>query len=487
MFRTQAALVAGLLLSLVVTVSGAQTAAVGGKPSIWDLRPLGRHAAELPTAQFADFACGTNGGPPSTVIAGWHEFGRCPAERETGLREVYFRYDDEDEYWALANNLRREVYGGTMVFSHPVIVSGLFTDDGFLIGLRIVTDPRIDEEMRRKSVTLLHFFLNAYADAGIQCRSVERAGDETPAGPLFIKELCSSDSPERHLLVESHYYRKAGQTAFDPRTAGLIPTVGQFRSESRLLEVMTAEIPDRAAKAELYRGWQPAPSDLAMRARDCAGCDLSGVNLKRADLRNANLAGANLQGANLHGAILAGARLAGANLREANLNKADLKRADISNAVLVDAMGHEAHFDGANARGADFTTSAMQRAEFLSANLSGANMTQADLWEARMGGANLRGAVLYNTWLVSARLQNAQFAGATAEKIVLYGAHLTGADFTGADMRGAEIDEADLQRANFTNADLRGATLTATKLLDARFDGAKLDGARFPKGFRPEP
>ena len=487
MSRTQGALIATLLLSLVPMAAGAQTATGVAKASIWDLRPLGRHAAELPTAQFADFACGTNGGPPSTGIAGWHEFGRCLAERETGLREVYFRYDDEDEYWALANNLRREVYGGTMVFSHPVLVSGLFTDDGFLIGLRIVTDPRVDEEMRRKSVTLLHFFLNLFADSDIQCRSAEPASDETPAGPLFIKELCSGESPGRRVVAESHFYRKAGQTAFDPRTAGLIPTAGQFRSESRLLELMTAEIPDRAAKAEFYRAWQPAPSDIAVRARDCPGCDLSGVNLKRADLRNANLAGANLQGANLHGAILAGAKLAGANLTGANLNKADLKRADISNAVLVDAMGHEAHFDGASARGADFTTSAMQRAEFLSANLSGANMTQADLWEARMGGANLRGALLYNTWLVSARLQNAQFGGAVAEKIVLYGAHLAGADFTGADLRGAEIDEADLQRVNFTNADLRGASLTAAKLLDARFDGAKLGGAKFPAGFSPGP
>ena len=487
MVRTHVALAAALLVSLFAAAAGAQPAPVAAKPSIWDLRPLGRHAAELPTAQFADFACGTNGGPPSRTIAGWHESGLCPRDSETGLHEVHFRYDDEDEYWALANNLRREVYGGTMVFSHPVIVSALFTDDGFVIGLRVVTDSRVDDETRRKSVTLLQFFLNLFADASFQCRSGEPVGDETPAGPLFVKELCASDSPGRHLMVEAHYYRKAGQAAFDPRTAGLIPTSGQFRSETRLLELMTAEIPDRAAKAELYRGWQPASSDLAVRARDCPGCDLSGANLKRADLRNANLVGANLQGANLHGAVLAGAKLAGANLREANLNRADLKRADLSNSVLVDAMGHEAHFDGANARGADFSTSAMQRAEFLSANLAGANLTQADLWEARMGGANLRGAVLYNTWLVSARMQNAQFGGASAQKIVLYGALLTGADFSAADLRGAEFDEADLQRTNFTNADLRGATLTLTKLLDARFEGAKVDGAKFPSGFRPAP
>ena len=364
-------------LALLAASGSAQEAAP--KPSIWDLKPLGRHAAELPAAQFADFACGTNGGPPSTVLAGWHEYARCPADRETGLHEVYFCYDDEDEYWALANNMRREVFGGTMVFSHPVIVSGLFTDDGFLTGLRIVTDPRAEEDVRRKAATILNFFLGLYADAGFQCRGLPPAPDETPAGAAIIKESCAAQSPERSLAVEAHYYRKAGQTAFDPRVAGLTPTTGQFRSETRLLELLTAEIPERAAKAESYRGWQPLPSELVLRARDCPGCDLKGVNLKRADLRNANLVGANLEGANLHGAILAGAKLSGANLTGANLNKADLKRADVSAATFTDAMGHEAHFDGVNARGANFTTVAMQRAEFLSANLAGANLTQADL------------------------------------------------------------------------------------------------------------
>lgn len=485
MNAVRGALLCGALVAMLAPAALAQTA--GAKPSVWDLRPFGRHAAELPTAQFADFACGTNGGPPSTALAGWHEYGRCGPDRETGLREVHFRYDDEDEYWALANNLRREVFGGTMVFSHPVIVSGLFSDDGFLLGVRIVTDGRADEEVRRKAVTLLTFFLSLYGDAGFRCASVSPAADETPAGAAFIKERCVAESPQRKLVAESHFYRKAGQAAFDPRVGGLTPTEGQFRSETRLLELYVGPIADRDAKVAQFHAWRPQPAALVQQARDCPGCDLRGAELKRADLRNANLAGANLEGANLHGAVLAGANLKGANLKGANLNKADLKRADLSDAVLTDAMGHAAHFDGVNARGADFTTVAMQRAEFLSANLSGANLTQADLWEARLGGANLRGARLYNTWLVRARLQNAQLGGVAAEKIVLYGALLGGADFTGADLRGAEVDEADLQRTNFADADLRGATLTGTKLTDSRWDGARLEGARFPPGFRPQP
>jgi uncharacterized protein YjbI with pentapeptide repeats len=478
----------GAAVLAVMAALGAATAMAqerAPRPSIWDLKPLGRHAAELPYAPFIDYACGTNGGPPSTAIAGWHEYARCAPDRETGLREVYFRYDDEDEYWALANNLRREVFGGTTVFSHPVIVSGLFTDDGFLVGLRVVTDPRADEETRRKSVALLNFFLSLYADAGFRCESLPPGPDETPAGARIIKERCTAESNERRLAVESQFYRKAGQTAFDPRIQGLTPTKGQFWSETRLVEVSTAPIPERAARAERLRDFVPTVSELAVRARNCPGCDFAGVDLKRADLRGANLEGANLEGANLHGAVLSSAKLQGANLASANLNKADLKRADLRGAKLANAMAHEAHFDGANAEGADFTTAAMQRAEFLSANLSRANLTQTDLWEARMGGVNLRGALLLNTWLVSARLQNANFTDASAEKVILYGALLNGANFTNADLRGAEINETDVQRANFANADLRGALLTGTKLLEARFDGARIDGARFPPGYTP--
>jgi hypothetical protein len=72
--------------------------------SIWDLT-LGDHAREMDFANYADFACGTNGGPPSTELEGWIDFAICPAEPGSGLHEIYFRYDDTLEYWALAGNL----------------------------------------------------------------------------------------------------------------------------------------------------------------------------------------------------------------------------------------------------------------------------------------------------------------------------------------------------------------------------------------------
>ena len=66
---------------------------------VWDIK-LGTKVTDLPD-EYVDYACGTNGGPPSTPLTGWKDFRRCRA-RPSGLREVYFRYDDELEYWAKA-------------------------------------------------------------------------------------------------------------------------------------------------------------------------------------------------------------------------------------------------------------------------------------------------------------------------------------------------------------------------------------------------
>src|ERR1700728_3610542 len=91
---------------------------------IWDIA-LGAKVADLPD-DFVDQACGTSGGPPSTPLAGFAEFNRCRPQPD-GLREVYFRYDDEIEYWAKANDLaaQMEQYIGTKTYGFPIIASVL--------------------------------------------------------------------------------------------------------------------------------------------------------------------------------------------------------------------------------------------------------------------------------------------------------------------------------------------------------------------------
>ena len=111
------------------------------RAEVWDLE-LGTPVDRLPDA-FADYACGTNGGPPSIPLNGWRDFRRCRPDGG-GLREVYFRYDDEIEYWAKANNIegQMEQYIGTKTYGFPITVSALIDEPGVVRGIRIVTDPR---------------------------------------------------------------------------------------------------------------------------------------------------------------------------------------------------------------------------------------------------------------------------------------------------------------------------------------------------------
>src|SRR3979490_2409119 len=110
-------------------------------PEVGDLK-LGSRVDQLPD-EFVDLACGTNGGPPSVPLNGWNDFKRCRPE-PSGLREVYFRYDDELEYWAKANDLiaQMEQYSGTKTYGFPIVVSALIDAQGVLGGIRIVSDPR---------------------------------------------------------------------------------------------------------------------------------------------------------------------------------------------------------------------------------------------------------------------------------------------------------------------------------------------------------
>src|SRR4249919_3584950 len=112
---------AGVLVGLAVVASA--LAAPTERPrrlEVWDI-PLGTRVAQLPD-EFVDYACGTNGGPPAAPLNGFAEFRRCRAE-PSGLREVYFRYDDELEYWAKANDLiaQMEQYAGTKTYGFPIV------------------------------------------------------------------------------------------------------------------------------------------------------------------------------------------------------------------------------------------------------------------------------------------------------------------------------------------------------------------------------
>src|SRR5260370_12032503 len=69
---------------------------------VWDLK-LGTPADRLP-GDFTDYACGTNGGPPSIPLNGGRDFPPCRPHPE-GLPQAYSRYHPRLDSWSKANTL----------------------------------------------------------------------------------------------------------------------------------------------------------------------------------------------------------------------------------------------------------------------------------------------------------------------------------------------------------------------------------------------
>ena len=211
----------------------------GARADIWSLK-LGTPASALPHDAFDDYACGSNGGPPQQPLAGWSDYGKCPAE-PSSLREVYFRYDDELEYSAKAHRAQTMIaqYAGTKVLDFPVIISGLFDEKGVLAGLRIVTDPQASPQDRKQAYTLTNFFKARYGSEGWDCADIPPAAGESAVGSLYINRRCMKlVKGDMRAVLETRFLRKPGQAEFSG--SGKL-TVGQFESSTRL-ELLRPEI-----------------------------------------------------------------------------------------------------------------------------------------------------------------------------------------------------------------------------------------------------
>jgi len=197
------------------------------RSEVWDLK-LGTAIAQLPQ-DFTDYACGTNGGPPSVPLNGFADFRRCRGDA-VGLHEVYFRYDDELEYWAKANNFTTEIekYSGTKVYDFPVTLSARFDDAGVLASLRIVSDPRDTSRDRDEAYLLRNFLTARYGRDGWDCTDLPPVEGETPVGRTFIKQHCRKPVEGAIADIETHFFRKKGQYQYDPQTGRA--TEGQFES-----------------------------------------------------------------------------------------------------------------------------------------------------------------------------------------------------------------------------------------------------------------
>ena len=223
-----------LTLLLADTAFGQQSPRAGA-PTIWDVRP-GTPAGDLPQDDFVDPACGTNGGPPGLRIAGFEEFAKCRAE-PSGLREIWFRYDDEAEYIARAardpDAIARS--NAMLVLGQPVILSLLVDGGGLVQGFRIFTDPHAEADVRADAYTLAFAFKAQFGPAGWDCQDSPPAAGETAIAGTFVKQQCRTMAGRQRITVESRHYYKSGQAPLDPNTG--LSTVNQFESSARIESV----------------------------------------------------------------------------------------------------------------------------------------------------------------------------------------------------------------------------------------------------------
>jgi hypothetical protein len=230
--------VATTALALIIAASFASLAqAQQPLPRIWDLQ-LPTAVGDLPEEEFVDPACGTNGGPPGLQIGAFERFSRCRPEA-SGLREIWFRYDDEWEYVARAARDPDAVArnNAMVVLGQPVTLSLLIDAAGLMQGYRIITDPRAEEELRSHAYGIAIAFKARFGGDGWTCEDLAAAEGETAIDGTFVKEHCGKTADAEEITVDSRYYRKPGQAMLDPNSG--LPTVNQFESAARLEVVRT--------------------------------------------------------------------------------------------------------------------------------------------------------------------------------------------------------------------------------------------------------
>jgi hypothetical protein len=216
--------------------------------TIWDIH-LGDAASAIPD-EYINYACGTDGGPPSVPLPNFAAFKKCKPEAD-GLHEVYFEYDDEREYVARALDIKPEIkmYAGTTVFEFPVVASVLFDDSGKVRGERMVTDPRQHVPRGRLEFwELANFVRQRYGDDKWQCQNLAPEEGETPAGPRFIKNHCEKTASGVHLILEQRLFQKKGMQYIDPNSG--MPQPQAIESATRFEMYDAAVLPENPSHAE---------------------------------------------------------------------------------------------------------------------------------------------------------------------------------------------------------------------------------------------
>jgi hypothetical protein len=183
---------------------------------------LGIPVNELPSDQWVNPACGTNGGPPSIELERFEDYERCPVEPETGLREVWFIYDNEWEYIARAYRDPVEIarFSANVFYGQPIITSLMIDEEGLVQGYRVITDPKAPDEVRLEAYSLFGIFKSMYGGGSWQCEDLPPAERESPVEGVFVKSRCIMASERQFVRIEAHLLRKPGQDYYLNRLQG---------------------------------------------------------------------------------------------------------------------------------------------------------------------------------------------------------------------------------------------------------------------------
>ncbi len=168
--------------TIPLAIVGAWAQTLGVPPfDIWAVQ-LGQPITQIPFRQIAFAACGTNGGPPSTILNTLEDYSTCRPE-DSGLREVFFEYDDEQAYIARAHRVEFEAMtAATTMYGHPIIPSVLTDNDGIVRGIRVVTDNRTTEDLRAMAVRLAVNLQDQFSSWALDCQHLQPAEGETAVG-----------------------------------------------------------------------------------------------------------------------------------------------------------------------------------------------------------------------------------------------------------------------------------------------------------------
>jgi hypothetical protein len=243
--RVWGGLVAGLACCAALAGT-AQDIAVEPVLSIWDVK-LGQPVSDVPDTAAAIIACGTNGGPMSIELKSFADWAQCEPEA-SGLREITFTYDDEEDYIARALELQyRALAGGTSIYAHPVILSILVDDTGLAQGIRVVTDDRAADRDRRSAVTLGQNLKGQFKTWSLACEDIPMQEGEQKVGNMFTHWRCTGANPDgsgETVLLTASYLRKKGQEGLSRDTQQV--NKGYYQSQTRLEVVRPPYSPSEA-------------------------------------------------------------------------------------------------------------------------------------------------------------------------------------------------------------------------------------------------